>query len=360
MHPAVLRPARAPAPAAPAFADPVVQILAYPCRPHLNSPRTRTPSTSRPRLTRGVPCTAAGLQTPKVVGTGVTTPRNKSGHASGVDLDDSDREPDGIRRTKRCACAGRWTRCGARQRLLDLCSFLKKPRVSCCAGRCGARATLVHLQAGRSAAHGPLPCAGRQRKPKHYTDMFIMTDQEPSVLGTSGQQRLQGICAPSDRSARVCSAAPQPRTPARTCLAVADRGPACRHPRPRGRRRLGCRAQDERRRRRPRSRGAAGAGAEAVPARALTARPRAGASRRRASTAAWAGRARAGCSAAARCAARRRAARPSWCRRSCGRACRTWARAARRRCRCRSRTWPICTRSCRRVPALACAPRAWL
>ncbi|KAK9822715.1 hypothetical protein WJX81_007834 [Elliptochloris bilobata] len=82
---------------------------------------------------------AAGLQTPKVVGTGVTTPRNKSGHASGVDLDDHDREPGGIRRTK------------------------------------------------------------RQRKPKHFVDMFIMTDQETSVLGSGSHQRLQDICAPSDR-----------------------------------------------------------------------------------------------------------------------------------------------------------------
>lgn len=46
----------------------------------------------------------------------------------------------------------------------------------------------------------------RQRKPKHYADMFIMTDQDTSVLANGNHQRLQGLCAPTDRCARSLSA----------------------------------------------------------------------------------------------------------------------------------------------------------
>ena len=48
----------------------------------------------------------------------------------------------------------------------------------------------------------------RQRKPKHYADMFIMTDQDTSVLANGNHQRLQGLCAPTDRCARSLSAGP--------------------------------------------------------------------------------------------------------------------------------------------------------
>lgn len=74
--------------------------------PVLDSVGAHMPAFCWPGLTCTLYCAAAGLQTPKVVGTGVTTPRNKSGHASGVDLDDADREPGGIRRTKRHALTG--------------------------------------------------------------------------------------------------------------------------------------------------------------------------------------------------------------------------------------------------------------
>ena len=74
--------------------------------PECDSVGAHMPAFCWPGLTCTLSCAAAGLQTPKVVGTGVTTPRNKSGHASGVDLDDADREPGGIRRTKRCVLTG--------------------------------------------------------------------------------------------------------------------------------------------------------------------------------------------------------------------------------------------------------------